>query len=37
MNVLHSRVSKSNLDNVPITDGQVILTIDTNVLFVVLC
>lgn len=34
MNVLHSRVSKSNLDNVPITDGQVILTKDTNELYV---
>lgn len=34
MNVLHSRVSKSNLDNVPITDGQIILTKDTNELYV---
>lgn len=34
MNVLHSRVSKSNLDNVPITDGQIILTKDTKELYV---
>ena len=33
MNVLHSRVSKSNLDNVPITDGQIILTKETNELY----
>lgn len=34
MNVLHSRVSKSNLDNVPIEDGQIVLTKDTNEVYV---
>lgn len=34
MNVLHSRVSRSNLDNVPIEDGQILLTKDTNEVYV---
>lgn len=34
MNVLHSRVSKANLGNVPVTDGQIILTKDTNEVYI---
>ena len=33
MNIIHSRVNKSNLDTVPVVDGQIIYVKDTHELF----